>query len=1365
MTDNILRCRDVDNTPRWQEGERLEDLFQARAARTPDRTAVIAEDTTLTFSELDRRADQTARHLIAEGLRAGDRIGVLFDKSIHGYVGLLAVLKIGAAYVPLDASFPTDRIAYILEDAGIGAIVSVARYRDKLDAFDVGKIFLDEAAEAIGRMPATRLAAGEKPGEDDPLFYVIYTSGTTGKPKGVAIDHAGICNFVKVAGEVYGIGETDRAYQGMTLAFDFHVEDLWVPLIAGAALISGKSGVSLFGADLHAFLKEKRVTVFPCVPTLWATVEDDLPDVRIILLSGEDVPHHLVVRWHREGRRILNAYGPTECSVSSTLRVLHPESPVTIGVPLPTYTAVILDEHEDKLAPDGEIGEIGIAGIALARGYLNRDELTSKKFIPDFLDLPDNPSQKIYRTGDYGSIRTDGELDFHGRIDTQIKIRGYRVELGEIEAVLMQSDEIAQTVVNPYQPEAGALELVAYYTRKPDAPEISRADVTKRLRSHLPPYMIPGYLEEIETIPMTANNKADRKALPPPKGPRLAVVSSNFVPPGSETERLLAELLADVLQSERISIDDNFFTDLGAHSLLMARFGAAIREKLDIVSVSMQDIYQNPTVEKLAAHLDEMPSEAMDEIDVQAHREALHIPSRFAYYGCGALQALYMVGWLMVGLWILVEGIHWTYEAMPDLAATYGRIIVFGVGLAVVFSILPIAAKWLVIGRWKAEVIPIWSLRYFRFWVMKGLQGTAPLAFIGDPFYNVYLRLLGAKIGRNAVIRSKAVPVCTDLLSIGDNTILRQDSIIRGYKARANRIHTGSIEIGANAFVGEHGVLDINTVMEDDTQLGHASSLHEGQRVPAGKNYHGCRAVETEADYCPIEPMPCSTLRRWLYPTTLLGVGMAIAPLPLLVIYYFFPTVWEVAGAHEFAHHDPWEDLQWLISVKLPIAVGMVFAFTLLGLITIGIIPRLLNLFLKPDKTYVLYGFHYFIHRVIKASTNSSFYNRLFGDSSAIPHYCRWIGYRMNKIVQTGSNFGMDQRHDNPFLTDYGSGAMISAMIKMINETVSNSSFKLSTARVGKDSYVGNYVHVPTGAKVGDNVLIATKALVPIDGPMRENTGLLGSPPFEIPRANERDLEISRIDEVTMKQQLRAKNRYNLATGLVFLLNDAFLLFLGLLLLGVALIYYPVYGMMSLNAAVMVAFAAVLGWSWLVERGLVFGFGRLTPKVVSMIKDPYFWFHERYWKLILLKPMGKAFVGTPMKNVFMRLQGTKMGRMVFDDGADIDENTLVEIGDYTNINVGAVIQPHSLEEGVFKSDHVKVGKGCTLGVASNLHYGVTLGDHVEVTTDSFVMKGEIVPADSVWSGNPARAVSRASVPAERAPTIERAPIEEAIPAE
>ena len=622
----MLACNYADNAIRWKTGERLHHLFEQRCDQVnPDHLAVITEDGAFTFRDLDDRANQTARYLLDQGLRSGDRIGLLLDKSVHAYVALLAVLKIDAAYVPLDTGFPVERTGFILEDAGVKAIVSVSRFHSKLAEFAVRQVFIDEAEQEIDEQATTRLSDHERPASSDQLFYIIYTSGTTGKPKGVAIEHSGICNFVKVAGEVYGIREDDRCYQGMTLAFDFHVEDLWVPLITGATLVAGKSGASLFGNDLHAFLLKQRVTYFPCVPTLWATIEQDLPDVRIVLLSGEAVPHHLVVRWHRPGRTILNAYGPTECSVSSTLRKLSPESPVTIGSPLPTYMVVILDEHKDEVVGDGAIGEIGIAGIGLAVGYLNREELTKEKFIPDFLNLPNNPSKRIYRTGDYGRIRDDGELEFHGRIDTQVKIRGYRVELGEIEVVLLQLPQIAQAVVQPYELEPGAVELVVYYTCKQGIPEVSPSEMLEALRRQLPCYMVPAYLEKLPLIPMTSNNKADRKNLPVPKGPRFSVSSGKFVVPRTETERSLTSALTDVMKIERASIEDHFFHDLGAHSLLMARFGAEIRKRLNISAVSMQDIYLNPTIEKLAGYIDSLPGES----SVQTQRESNRSHSTF----------------------------------------------------------------------------------------------------------------------------------------------------------------------------------------------------------------------------------------------------------------------------------------------------------------------------------------------------------------------------------------------------------------------------------------------------------------------------------------------------------------------------------------------------------------------------------------------------------------------------------------------------------------------------------------------------------------------------------------------------------------
>jgi non-ribosomal peptide synthetase-like protein len=1336
----MLVCKNVDNTVRWRPGERLNHYFEQRCDQLPsDHLAVITEDVSLTFRELDDRANQAARYLLDQGLKAGDRVGLLFDKSIHSYVALLAVLKIGAAYVPFDASFPADRIAFILEDANVKAILSVSRFRSKLAEFAVKQVFLDTAEQAIKEKSTARLSAHEAPASSDQLFYIIYTSGTTGKPKGVAIEHAGICNFVKVAGEVYGIGQDDRAYQGMTLAFDFHVEDLWVPLIAGATLIAGKSGASLFGNDLHAFLLKQRVTVLPCVPTLWATLEQDLPDVRIVLLSGESVPHHLVVRWHHPGRRILNAYGPTECSVSSTLRVLVPDRPVTIGTPLPTYTVVILDENKDEVVADGAVGEIGIAGVCVALGYLNREDLTKQKFIPDFLNLPNNPSKRIYRTGDLGRIREDGELDFHGRIDTQVKIRGYRIELGEIEAVLMQVPQIAQAVVNPYEAEPGAVELVAYYTRKQGAPEVSASEISETLRRHLPGYMVPGYLEELPVIPMTANNKADRKNLPAPKGQRFSVSSSKFVPARTKTEEALAAALTEVMKIERASVKDNFFHDLGAHSLLMARFGAEIRKRLKISAVSMQDIYLNPTIEKLARYIDSLPDETSNQAERESNQESFHVPSDLAYYGCGALQLAWYLGWSAVGLWILVTGIRWTYAAMPDPGETYLRIVPFSVGLAVLFSAVPIALKWLLIGRWKQEAIPIWSLRYFRFWAVKTLIRSAPMALFGGPIYNLYLRLLGAKIGSNTVIHSALIPVCTDLISIGPNTILRKDSIILGYKAQSNYIHCGSIHIGANAFVGEASVVDINTTMEDDTQLGHSSSLHDGQRIPRGKHYHGTPAQETTANYCAVESTDCTPLRRWTYAAVLLIATFALMPIPLLAIYAAFPAFYEGIGAAQFTYDAPGQALLLMSGKMLLLSFSGFFAAVALGAIAIGVVPRLLNLLLQKDRTYVLYGVHYVVQQMIAWLSNSAFYNRLFGDSCGVVHYVRWLGYNLNKIVQTGSNFGEDQKHDNPLLCDIGSGTMISDGLMMMNTTMSSSAFKLGTVKIGDQNYLGNYVRYPVGGKTGVNCLIGTKTLVPIDGPVRENVGLLGSPCFEIPRAASRDTQMSKmLDDETRRQRLREKNRYNFGTAALFLLKNWFLFYVVSLSAIVAIAYFPRYGMASIFSFAAFAFFFAVLWGWFVERASL-GFGWLKPQI-ALALDPYYWFHERHWHLFGLTQLASAFAGTPFKNVFSRLEGVRMGKKVFDDGVRWTEYSLIEVGDYTNLNVLSIVWPHSLEEGVFKSDYIKIGVGCTLGSGSLTHYGVTMGDHVVLEPDSYLMKGEILDPNTIWRGNPAKAV-------------------------
>ncbi|MGH3239063.1 MAG: amino acid adenylation domain-containing protein, partial [Spirillospora sp.] len=500
---------------RWRPGERLEHLFEQRCDGLRDagragHPAVDTGDLVLTFGELDERANRLARHLLAEGARPGDRIALLFDDAVHSYTATLAVLKINAVYVPLDAGYPPDRLSYIVQDAGARTVLTLSHLREHLRQADAAVRCVDEAAAPLSALPGDRLTAAEKGTPPDDLCYIVYTSGSTGRPKGVAIGHAAICNFVRVAAEVYGIGPADRMYQGMTIAFDFSVEEIWVPLVSGATLVPKPSGSVLVGDDLLDFMKARHVTALCCVPTLLATLGEDLPQLRFLLVSGEACPQDLVARWHRPGRRFLNVYGPTEATVTATWTPLHPGRAVTIGVPLPTYSVVILDPDEDRALPPGEPGEIGIAGVGLAEGYVNRDDLTASRFVRDFIGIENNPSGRIYRTGDLGRINGEGEIEYHGRIDTQVKIKGYRIELTEIESVLSQAPEVAQVVVGTHEPEPGVVELVAYFTRRSRDAPLDRDRLRARAREHLPGYMVPAYFEELDAIPMLPSDKADR---------------------------------------------------------------------------------------------------------------------------------------------------------------------------------------------------------------------------------------------------------------------------------------------------------------------------------------------------------------------------------------------------------------------------------------------------------------------------------------------------------------------------------------------------------------------------------------------------------------------------------------------------------------------------------------------------------------------------------------------------------------------------------------------------------------------------------------------------------------------------------------
>jgi non-ribosomal peptide synthetase-like protein len=627
-------------------------------------------------------------------------------------------------------------------------------------------------------------------------------------------------------------------------------------------------------------------------------------------------------------------------------------------------------------------------------------------------------------------------------------------------------------------------------------------------------------------------------------------------------------------------------------------------------------------------------------------------------------------------------------------------------------------------------------LRYVRFWIVKTLIRLNPLVvFVGSPLYVLYLRALGAKIGRDVAIFTQNVPVCTDLLTIGEGTVIGKDSFLSCYRAHAGLIQTGPVTLGKHVVVSEVTVLDIGASMGDGAQLGHASTLYAGQRVPAGQSWHGSPAQPADVDYRGLASVRLSIVRRFLFCVVdLLIVLGVVLPLPVGGAFLLFTRLPQLAALLQ-PGRVVLTDWAFYAQV-LTVSYVVFFCGVLVGLVFVSTFPRLLSVIIKPDKIYRLYGLRYWAHRAISVLTNLRFFTQLFGDSSYIVGYLRALGYDLGQVEQTGSNFGMDVRHDSPYLSSVGRGTVVSDGLSMINTSYSNTSFRVTRVTIGARNFLGNRIAYPSNGKTGGNCLLATKVMVPIDGRVREGVGLLGSPSFEIPRTVARDAELDVTDPWELARGLGDKNRHNVVTmGLFLLVQQWIPVFLFALLALAALNHYGRWGAWAIVLVSVLTLVVTVVYYALVERA-VRGLMALRPAGCS-IYDRAFWRHERFWKVASVDYV-QLFNGTPYKNLVWRLLGVRIGRQVFDDGLSLTERRFVTIGDHCTINAGTHVQCHSQEDGAFKSNRSAIGSRCTLGVGAFIHYGVSMGDGAILETDSFLMKGEEIPDGERWGGNPAR---------------------------
>ncbi|QSQ25805.1 non-ribosomal peptide synthase/polyketide synthase [Pyxidicoccus parkwayensis] len=571
-------------------------LFEAQAARAPEAVALRFEGLSLTYAELDRRANRLAHHLRALGVRPEVPVALCLERSLELVVGILGILKAGGAWVPMDPSYPVERLTYMLRDCAAPVLVTTEAIADELPAGSEQLVLLDAEAALIDARPDTAPTVDVRA---DNLAYVIYTSGSTGRPKGTLLQHRGLCNTALTAGREHGFHPGSRVLQYAAFGFDASVAEVFGALLAGATLVLAPRERLLPGVPLRTLLREESITAVTLTPSVLAQLEpEDFPALETLISAGEACTPELVERWGSRVR-MLNAYGPTEVTVCATLAgPLRPGQRLTIGRPWANVRAYVLDASLRSL-PVGVPGELCVGGVGLARGYLGQPALSAERFVPD--PFSGAAGARMYRTGDRARWLADGTLEYLGRIDQQVKLRGFRIELGEVESALAQHPSVREAVAAVREDAPGERRLVAYVVAD-EGDSLDVASLRQALKQRLPEHMVPAAFAVLPALPLTPNGKVDRKALPAPEGARTSA-TREYVAPRIPLEEQLAALWAELLHVERVGVHDDFF-ELGGHSLLATQLVARLRDSLG-VELPLRVFFEAPTLEALASRVEQ----------------------------------------------------------------------------------------------------------------------------------------------------------------------------------------------------------------------------------------------------------------------------------------------------------------------------------------------------------------------------------------------------------------------------------------------------------------------------------------------------------------------------------------------------------------------------------------------------------------------------------------------------------------------------------------------------------------------------------------------------------------------------------------
>ena len=1301
--------------------ELLHDVFAAAARRHPGNIAVrsVVESRTrkhsaLTYTQLHARASRFARYLRGRGVVPGDRVLLYLPRGLDAYMALLGVLEAGAAYIPVDWSHPPDRALYIAGETEARLVVT---HSERCEVFSHAGRQAIGLEDELGDIAACEPLFLEPPVPVTPdhLAYVIYTSGSTGRPKGVMIRHRNIVFQIDSEMEILGLTPGDIVYANASLAFDMSVEEMWAAFRVGATLLVGTESLAKSPTELPGVLNAHDVTVWCPVPSLLAVMDEPMPRLRLINAGGEACPQELVRRW-APGRRMLNTYGPTETTVSATWTQVSADRPVTIGKPLPGYAVHVVNAALEPVA-DGEEGELLIGGPGVGAGYWNDPGLTERKFVcPPFA-----PDEHMYRSGDLVRRNPDGDLEFLGRIDLQVKIRGYRVELGEIETVLLEDSAVAQAAVALFEDDGGSQLLAAFVV-----PRAGRAISISALKDlaakRLPLYMRPHTYVVREELPTTVSGKVDRRALERPKGP--APDQRVLEPPANALEEALLEIWTPLFAPAAVSVTDDFFEDLGGHSLRAAQMVSRARgQGAQMGLLAIRDLYAAPTIRALAARI-------AAQTGAHAKAEPFHAIPLGRYRLCVLAQG---VASLLV---FALSGLQW---ALPYLIYTVqvtarpGSRITGLVAAAVAFVMVPpflmafsVVFKWLVIGRFKPGDYPLWGSYYFRWWLVRRVLSIVPTNFLaGTPMLTLYFRLLGAHIGTNAFIRTNDIDA-PDLVEIGRDAIIGKGAALATTCVEQGLLRIGRCHIGSGASVGVMAVVGHDTRIGAGAMLEDVSALPAGCEIPEGERWSGSPATRRDLRPQSAAMNAPAPVRRLL---VTLGLMAAAALLPLAAVLPIAPGLIgmiELDWATDDYSYMAWSPVLALSYVAGTCLFVVAVKWLLLGRVREGVRPLWSWFYIRFWFTQQLSELALDLIRPIYATLY-------------VKPWYRALGAKVGRRAEISTATAVV--HD---LVEIGPESFIADGVVFGDDKAEPNMIRLGPTRIGRRSFLGNSALIPTGSMVGDDVLIGVLSRPPEGaGALAPGTTWFGLPPIRLPH---RQIAVQFDEGARFNPSARLiGQRLAMEYVRVTLPLTGFIVMFALLLTmagDLSDLPHGVWWVFGLFPFLYLGLAVGTGLFAAAVKWLVVGrYRQTTAPLWSM----FVWrtelvtsLYENLMVPLLLEPLR----GTPFINWALRLMGCRIGRRVFIDTTDLTEFDLITIGDDAALNEGAGLQTHLFEDRVMKVSRVTIGARAVVGSRAIVLYDTVMQPESHIGDLSVLMKGEILPAGTMWEGSPAKPAYR-----------------------